>query len=177
MGNLTSSVNRVINILNSNGLTADNYQSSGFSVYPNTSWSDGVSTVVGQIASQSIKITLPSIAKDGSNIGKLIDALATVNGIIINSLSFDIADKTKTFSQAREQAFQNARSKAQDYAAALQLSLGKLLNLVDAVSAAPVVRREALMMSSAMKSNDAGTTVNVGTIPISYRLDAIYAFA
>lgn len=174
---LSSSVSKVLNILNSNGLTADNYQSTGFNLYPNTSYANGVSTVVGQIASQDLKITIPSINPDGSNIGKLIDLLAAVNGIIINGLSFDIANKTAVYTQARQQAYQNAQTKAQDYAGALSLSLGQILNVVDSFSSAPVVRQVGRPMEMALKMSDATpTTVNVGTISISYDLDAIYGF-
>lgn len=175
---LTNGVNRIINILNGSGITADNYQNSNFNIYPNTSWANGVSTVVGQIASQSLKITIPTIAKDGSNIAKLIDSLATVNGIVINGLSFDITNKTSVYQQARQKAFQNAQSKAQDYAVGLNLSLGKLLNLIDNFSSAPVVTPRSVVMASAMKFNGAAeTSINVGTISISYDLDAVYSFS
>ena len=169
-------MNSIASILASNGLTPDNYQTSGFSIYPNTSWVNQVAKVVGQIASQSLRIRIPSISKDGSNIGKLIDSLATVNGIILNSLSFDLTNKTATFQTARQQAFQNARTKAQDYAVALQLSLGQLLNLEDRINAAPVVP-SAPFAKGLMMADNAGTSVNVGTIPVSYDLDAVFAFS
>lgn len=70
-------------------------------VYPNTSWINGVSTVYGQIANQYIKIDIPQIDSNGANIGKLIDDLATVNGIILNGLSFDVKNKTSLFYKAR----------------------------------------------------------------------------
>ena len=73
-----------------------------FNVYPNTSYRDGKSTVLGQIASQTFEITIPNISADGSNIGRLIDDLANINGIILNGLSFDLSDKTGAFEKARE---------------------------------------------------------------------------
>jgi uncharacterized protein YggE len=109
------------------------------SVYPNTSYNNGVSTVLGQIATQSIKVTLTTIAADGSNIGKLIDGLASVNGIIVNGLDFDIANKTAVYSKARKLAFLNAQLKAQDYTVASGVCIGKLLKVTDSFSIAPVV--------------------------------------
>jgi uncharacterized protein YggE len=90
-----------LNILNANGLTEKNYQSISVSVYPNTSWINGVSTVYGQIANQYIRIDIPQIDSNGSNIGKLIDDLAAVNGIFLNGLTFDIRNKTSVFSRSR----------------------------------------------------------------------------
>ena len=112
------------------------------------------------------------MASDGSNIGKLIDSLATVNGIVINSLSFDVRNKTSAFQRARQLAYQNAQRKAQDYAAGLKLSLGKLLNVVDSVSSAPVVSPVNAPIAMAMKvgGDSVPTSVNVGTVPINYNL-------
>lgn len=175
---LSGYVNSIIGVLTSNGLTSDNYATSSFSLYPNTSYSNGVTTVVGQIATQSFQITIPSIAKDGSNIGKLIDSLASVNGIVLNGLSFDVSNKTLIYQQVRAQAYQNAQSKAQDYAIALQLCLGQVLSVVDSFSS-PAVVIQANSPSLSIKAGDSlvPTAVNVGTIPISYDLDAVYNFS
>jgi len=175
---LTTSVNSVIAVLTANGLKSDNYVTSSFNLYPNTSYNNGVSTVVGQIATQSFQITIPSIAKDGSNIGKLIDSLATVNGIILNGLSFDIYNKTAVYQQARQQAYQNAQTKAQDYGAALILGVGQALNVVDSFSNAPVAsKNNGPLFLASVASNSAPTVVNVGTVSISYDLDVIFGFA
>jgi uncharacterized protein YggE len=41
-----------------------------------------------------------------------VDALALVNGIIIDSVTFDIFDKTRLQINARANAFRNAKEKA-----------------------------------------------------------------
>lgn len=128
---LSTQVSCVISILTSNGLNSSNYQTSSLSVSPNTSYSNGVSTVIGQIATQSFTITLPSINPNGSNIGKLIDGLASVNGIFLNGLTFDIANKTSVFATARAAAYTDAQNKALDYTTSLQLCLGQLVSVID----------------------------------------------
>jgi len=169
---LTIQVSRVIQVLNNNGINSTNYETSALNVYPNTSWSNGVSTVLGQIASESIKITIPTIDANGSNIGKLIDSLACINGIIVNGLSFDIFNKTLAFAQARDAAFQNAKKKAIDYTTALGVCIGQLVTVRDSYSVAPVVEQSGPVLSLAANSNSPSTptTVNVGTIPVSYNL-------
>lgn len=47
---LAKKVSSVIGILTSSGLSSTNYQTSSLNIYPNTSFSNGVSTVIGQIA-------------------------------------------------------------------------------------------------------------------------------
>lgn len=120
---LAQLVNRIINILNNNGLNQDNYQTTNFNVYPNSSWNNGVQTILGQIATQSFFIVVPFTNSNSSNIGKLIDDLASVNGITLNGLTFDLKSKTVVYQQARELAFKSAKTKANDYAEALSLKL------------------------------------------------------
>lgn len=177
---LSTQVSCVINILTSNGLNSSNYQTSSLSVYPNTSYSNGVSTVIGQIATQSFTITLPTISPNGSNIGKLIDGLASVNGIFLNGLTFDIANKTSVFATARASAYTDAQNKALDYTTSLQLCLGQLVTVIDSYSSAPVtteVPQQQKMMLASSNAVSTPTTVNVGTIPISYNLEAIFSYS
>jgi hypothetical protein len=48
----------------------------------------------GQTASQSMTVTVPIIASNGSSVGKIYDALAQIDNININGFSFDLRDKT-----------------------------------------------------------------------------------
>lgn len=120
-------------------MTTDDYYITGFSVYPNTSYINGTSVVIGQIAYESFQITIPFANNNGSSIGLLIDALAAVDGIVISGLTFDIRNKTDVYSQARALAYSNAQSKATDYTQALGLTLDNLISLVDNFGGAPVV--------------------------------------
>ena len=63
-----------------------------------------------------------------------------MDGIRINSLTFDIKDKTPYFETARERAFRQAQRKAEDYAQFLSLNLARVLSLEDSYSSAPVVQ-------------------------------------
>lgn len=171
VSSLTSKITNIISVLKANNLSEDNYETSNFNVYPNQTWNNGVSTVLGQIASQTIAINIPSITPDGAKIGKLVDQLATINGITLNGLSFDLRNKTTVYRQAREAAFQNAKSKAKDYAEALSLQLGQAITVKDTFSTAPVVTQGGASNSMFKLAADvAPTTVNVGTIPIEYNV-------
>lgn len=174
VSSLTSQVDSIIAILNSNGLTQDNYKVTSFRTYANSSWNNGVKTILGYIASQSFQIVLPSIQPDGSNIGQLFDSLAAVNGITLNGLSFDLSDKTVVYQQARELAFQNAKEKAKDYVDVLGVLLSGVASIKDSFSSAPSVVRSNEMMSLVQSDSPVSTTVNVGTIPISYQVEVVY---
>ena len=130
---------KIINILKGNKLSENDFKTTYFNTYPNRTVVNGQSTIVGYVASQSFEITIPNIKPDGSNIGKIFDELAQINGIVLNGLGFDIFNKTKVFSEARALAFENAQNKAFDYSTALSLTLGSVVNIKDTFSSAPVV--------------------------------------
>lgn len=165
----------MVAVLTANGLTSSNYQASSLRVFPNTSYANGQSTVVGQIASESLTVTVPIVGSNTTTLGKIVDGVAAVDGIILNGISFDLTNKTDQVALAREQAFNDAKKKAVDYTGSLQVSLGQLITVIDGQSTAPVVQRAPspliLMANVATPTN-----INPGTIPISYYVQAAYAF-
>lgn len=53
---------------------------------------------------------------DGASIGTLIDAASSIDGIIVNGVTFDQSDHTLGVKQARKAAFDAAKKKADEYA-------------------------------------------------------------
>lgn len=126
---------------------------------------NGKSEVVGQQASQSITIRVRNIDAKGQKVGVLVDALAQINGINIDSVSFDIYDKTPLQTQARASAFKDAKAKAEDYASFAGLSVGRVLTIDDAsyVAAPPIsAKRVASASLTAFGGASADTSVPVG---------------
>lgn len=137
-----------------------------------------MSSINGQIASQSFDVILPFVSGDGSAIGKLIDDLATVNGVTINNLSFDIKNKTAAYAKGRTLAFQDAKAKAEDYAAALFLRIGRVVHVADSFSSVPVVTPGPVLMAMQVADTKvASTNIEIGTIPISYNVEVVYSFS
>lgn len=71
-------------------------------VFPEYNYRDGKNEVVGQKASQSFTVKVRNLDQKGQKVAKLIDALAQVNNLRINSVSFDIFDKEPLQVKARE---------------------------------------------------------------------------
>ena len=68
--------------------------------------------IIGKKASQTIQVTVRNVDEDGTNLAQLIDDLAKIDTIIINSVRFDIFDKTLLQEEARAAAFNDAKQKA-----------------------------------------------------------------
>lgn len=130
---------------------------------------NGKSQVVGQQATQSLAITVLGLDSKGQKVGTLVDALSQVNGINIDSVSFDVFNKTSLQNQARTAAFNNAKSKASDYATFAGLNLGRVLKIDDTTTvsapAQPVAFKAAMVLDSAAGSP---TQVPLGNLDVSY---------
>ena len=134
--------------------------------------------VYGQIASQSMSVTIPLPNSNGSTLGKIYDGLAQISDITINSLSFDLQDKTSSYVQARKLAYDNAVLKAKDYTNAAGVTLQSPLTVTDSFSIAPVATPYARDTPSLSAFKVAvPTTVSVGTIVINYNVAVAFLFA
>lgn len=92
-----------------------------------------------------------------------MDALAAVNGINIDSVVFDIFDKSPLETKARAKAFQDAKDKAQDYATFAGLNLGRVLTVDDSsVVSGPPIALKTAYAASARSSADSSTVLPVG---------------
>jgi uncharacterized protein YggE len=80
----------------------------------------------GQVASQTLSVTLRKL----ENLGSLIDQLGEVSGIYLNSVMLDKEDKSIGLEEARQQAVQKALAKAELYAKGAQMQVGKPIKSV-----------------------------------------------
>ncbi len=123
-------------------------------------------------------VSIPMPNSNGSTVGRIYDGLAQISDIAINSLTFDLQDKTSSYTQARRLAYQDAVKRATDYTNAAGVTLQTPLTVTDSFSTAPVVTplaRETLV-ASAMRVA-VPTTVSVGTIVIKYNVAVTFSFA
>ncbi len=79
-------------------------------------------------------MVIKNIDSNGGKIGSIIDDVSTINGIIINGVTFDQSDSELGKSAARKAAFKNAQQKAQEYASLTGRNLLKVLQIQDTSS-------------------------------------------
>ncbi len=99
-------------VLNANGINNDNYETGSINVLLEETFINESSQIIGQQGQQTLTVKVLKIDSTGQKVGTLVDALALVNGIIIDSVTFDIFDKTRLQINARANAFRNAKEKA-----------------------------------------------------------------
>lgn len=87
--------------------------------------------VVGYRVSNLVRVQVRKL----DNLGVALDALVQAGSNQVNSISFDVANPTPVLDQARREAIANAQHRAQIYATAAGVRLGK----VQTVSEEPLV--------------------------------------
>lgn len=125
---------KLIDAVKGAGVDDADIRTSGLSVYPN--YSDS-STIASYTASNSVTVTVHDIDRAGP----VIDAAATAAGgaITIGGISFYVDDVEAVLGAAREEAVDNARARAGQYAAAAGVEVGDVLSISETgVSMPPV---------------------------------------
>jgi hypothetical protein len=115
---------KVIDALESSGIEAKDIRTTNFSIYPNTQFDPQTNEKVGTtyVVDNSVYVTSHDISK----LGALLDATVSAGANSVNSIQFDVEDKTAATKQARDAAVKDARAQAEELAAAAGLSLGNV---------------------------------------------------
>jgi uncharacterized protein YggE len=102
-------------------------------------------------------------------VGLLVDALALIPNVSISSVIFDINDKTQLQSQARTLAFNDAKTKANDYTSFAGMRLGPVVKVDDSIITAVPVQGMRMVAMSASSSMDTNTEIPVGMMDVTYK--------
>jgi len=117
------------------GLEVRDIQTTAFNVFPQQKYGpNGEMQGTYYVVENSVYITV----RDLEELGKLLDAVVRSGANSINSIIFDVEDKTAAYSQARKLAVQDAVAQAKELTEAAGVELGDLVNLSAYSSGVPV---------------------------------------
>ncbi len=145
----------VLQTIEAAGVASKDIQTSSFSVQPRYKYakraSDGEQEpprITGYTVSNSVTV----IARDLAKLGPVLDAVVSSGVNQMNGLSFSIAEPEPLRHEARKMAVAEARTRAEMYAEAAGVSLGKILSISEAGGQRPPqpeYRRAALQSAAA----------------------------
>jgi hypothetical protein len=169
---------RVLEILKEAGIEDKDIKTATLRFNPEYEWRSNRSVLVGQKAEQGIDFAVRNIGQDSDKIARLIDKLVQVDGIVMNQINFNIADKTEHYVHSRELAFEKAAQKAKQYAELSGLRVGRVLSLSENTSddSAPVYGNRMIkqtMMEFA--SDESSTVLPSGQMEITTRISAVFS--
>lgn len=122
----------VIEALTARGMDLKDISTTAVSLQPQ--YSDNA-VIAGYRASNSIRVTIRELDAASSTLSAIITAGG--NATRINSVNFSIDDDSKLVSDARARAFNDAKSRARQYAELSGLSLGRVISISETAGGPP----------------------------------------
>ena len=125
----------VIDYLKTNGVNADDIQTSGYNLYPQYDYTrtDATQQIIGYNLNQNVTAKIRKLETVSTIVGGL-----TAKGINqINNVGYTIDDPDKLKQEARDQAIDKAKQKAQELADRIGVRLGKVVNFSEGSSYMP----------------------------------------
>ena len=163
------SAQAVIDAIKAAGVADKDIQTTNFSIYPQQQYdNNGKITGTLYMVDNTVYVTVRDLAK----LGSLLDASVVAGANNINSISFDVADKTGALSQARLAAVADARKQAGELTSATGVTLGDVQTISYYDSSAPIT----VQYSRADMAVGGGSVpVQSGSMQITTTVTIVYA--
>jgi uncharacterized protein len=132
------------------GVAQNDVQTSEFSIEPvyTSKTPSDESKLSGYRVSNQVSVKIRQLAK----IGEVLDRLATAGATDVGNVQFLLSDPSKVLDQAREAAIADARHKAELYARASGLNLGRVVWITESPEFAPPFAGEGRMKSATIQA-------------------------
>jgi len=134
MAENTRNMNAIINVMKDEGIEEKDLKTTSFTVYPRYEWRKveseiypyppGKRVLVGYEVQQSLQVKIREMAK----IGDIIQGATDAGANQVGSLQFTIDQEDELKKEARGQAIDKAKTKAQELASQLGVSLIRITN-------------------------------------------------
>jgi len=159
-----ASVSKVLAALKADGIDEKNIKTTSLNSSPVYSYANNSQKVTGYQANQNLDITI----RVASSAGKVIDDITKVagNNLQVNAVNSFVYDPTVAQVSAQKSAALSAKVKAEAYARALGVKLGKVISLTETPAATLPVP---VMAMSKSASNS--TQISLGTQDVTVTVD------
>ncbi|NPV85745.1 MAG: SIMPL domain-containing protein [Anaerolineae bacterium] len=154
------------------GVSAADIQTSNFNIYPQQQYDQGGEiTGVIYMVDNSVYVTV----RDLSKLGAILDAAVRAGANSINGVQFDVQNKEKAYSEARQKAVENARKQAEELAKAAGVQLGILESIQVVGTASPTPRYDTWGMGGGgMAATQSSVPVSAGQMMVSVDVNLTY---
>jgi uncharacterized protein YggE len=162
-----AAMGKVLLALKAASIEAKDIQTSRLSLQPQTqNTPNRPPAIVGYRASNHVTIRLRDVTK----VANVIDMLVGAGANDIGGINFMVSAASKLLDQAREQAFADARRKAEIYAKAAGVSLGTPLSISEGNASAPVFRSKMALAPMAAAPVALGEETLSVTVNVSWAI-------
>lgn len=157
----------IIDAIKAAGVADKDIQTTNFSIYPQQQYdNNGNMTGIIYVVENTVYVTV----RDLTGLGSLLDASVRAGANTINSISFDVAEKTAALSEARSAAVVDARKQADELTGATGVTIGNVLTISYYDSSAPV----SIQYSRAAMTEASSVPVQAGSMQITTTVTIVY---
>lgn len=163
----------VIAALKNAGVAEDDIQTSDFSVSPKYPPYQPNQTTAPRIVGYTVSNQVTAQVKDLAKLGGILDTLVQSGSNQVGGISFGLNEPKVKLDEARKKAVADARAKAELYAQAAGVSLGKVIQISESsvvMPPVPMYRREMAMAQDASVPIAAGSQTVSAHVSITYEI-------
>ncbi len=162
--------NAVIDALKAAGVDEKDIRTTNFSIWPSQQYGpDG--TVVGNVVVVDNNVYV--VVRDLDGLGDLLDSVIIAGANSINSIQFDVADKTEAVKEARVKAVDDAKTQAAELAGAAGVTIGEIQS-ISFIDNSPYPMYEGKGGGGGMMAADASVPIQPGQLSISVSVSVTY---
>lgn len=171
----TTKINAIRGVLNAAGIKKEDIKTTELSLYPIIDYGkNNKQSIRGFNSQQSYRVKVRKVDTVGDLVTKITAAGANISG----GISFALDNPKPAQDEARKLAVGDAKQKAQLYAAAAQVKLGRILSITDVMNdTTPIVAYEAMADGASAKHMAQAPTVEQGQMSISSGVTMVFAIA
>ena len=174
MAEANTSMKRVLAALRRNGVTGRDVKTTGLSIDPVYDYSGGHERLTGYAVNEQARATVRDLAGSGKAISAAVAAGG--NAVRVNGILLDISDRRGLLTRARDAAMADARTKADEYAAAGGVQLGHVVSLKELQTAAPSQPQPmSFRAATGALDNLAATPVKAGQQELDVTVQVVWA--
>ena len=161
---------KLTDALKAQGVAADDIRTTNFSIWTNTPYSmDGQPGSPVYMVDNTVYVTV----RDLAGLGDLLDAAVQAGANNINSIQFDVADKTQAMADARKAAVAAAKTQAQELAVAAGVSLGEI-QTISYFDSVPYPVFDGVGRGGGAAVEDLSVPINPGTMQLTVTVTVSY---
>jgi uncharacterized protein YggE len=168
MADNNTSAQAIIDVIKAAGVADKDIQTTNFSIYPQQQYdNNGKMTGIIYVVNNTVYVT----ARDLTKLGGLLDAAVQAGANTINSITFDVADKTDALSQARQAAVADAARQADELTSAAGVTLGDVQTISYFDTSAPVT----IQYARADMASSNSVPIQAGSMQVTTTVTIVYA--
>ena len=177
--NVDEKVSQIKEIIKNYDIKDSDIKTTNMNVYEAYDWTDNGRKSLWFTANHNLEIKIKSANVENEWVGgEIVSKVSEIWWVFVNSVSYDIDDKTEYYSQARELALKKANQKAEDLAKYAWVKLWKPISISEQWSSdyaiAAVSSKNTYFVDEAMMDSEWWSDISLWEMKITLDVNVVY---